>query len=242
MIRSLRTFQFFTKFGETFQYSNQMVAAGGYLAALAGGGPPGDLATAYATQMQRRVFNPIGMTATTLSWEQVLNSKDYATPHGVNLAGEFKAIPFDLERNLVAPMAPAGGVWSNALDMARYAITELQKGISPDGRRVVSEENLMVTWKPQVAISADLSYGLGWMVGKYKGLQLLEHGGNTFGFTSDLAFLPEAQLGVVVLANGQGTTLFNEAVRHRLFELAFDLPKEYDTSADFARQRLEEQR
>jgi hypothetical protein len=74
--------------------------------------------------------------------------------------------------------------------MARYLQTELALGVAPDGTRVVSEENLRTTWEPQVPVSANTDYGLGWLVEDYKGLTLIHHGGNTFGFTSDLAFLP----------------------------------------------------
>jgi hypothetical protein len=53
------------------------------------------------------------------------------------------------------------------------------------------------------------------------------------GFTSDLAFLPEAGLGISVLTNGQATNYFNETVRIRLFELVFGLEPEAETQADF---------
>jgi len=132
----------------------------------------------------------------------------------------------DTERVLL-PMAPAGAVWSNVEDMARYLITELNEGVSPDGERVVSAENLAVTWEPQVAISADMSYGLGWMIGEYNGLRMIEHGGNTLGFSSELAFLPDVGVGISVLSNQQGA-IVNSAVRYRLFELLFGQDAEYD--------------
>ena len=89
------------------------------------------------------------------------------------------------------------------------------------------------TWEPQVPISAIESYGLGWMTGEYKGLRVVHHGGNTLGFTSDFAFLPEAGLGVVVLTNAQGSNLFNVAVRTRLLELVYGVESEIEKSIDF---------
>jgi plasmid stabilization system protein ParE len=80
----------------------------------------------------------------------------------------------------------------------------------------------------------DSSYGLGWIIGSYKGQPLIEHGGNTLGFTSDLAFLPQANLGISVLANAQAATLFTQAVRYRLLELVFDQPSELDAQITFA--------
>jgi hypothetical protein len=99
---------------------------------------------------------------------------------------------------------------------------------------VVSAENLQVTWTPQVSVTAESSYGLGWIVDDYKGQRMLQHGGNTFGFTSDLAFLPEANLGIVVLTNARLSNYFNEAVRYRLLELVFQQEFEADESFTFA--------
>ena len=41
-----------------------------------------------------------------------------------------------------------------AREMARYLQTELNRGINPDGSRVVSAENLERTWQPGVQIQA----------------------------------------------------------------------------------------
>ncbi|MFN8374297.1 MAG: serine hydrolase domain-containing protein [Anaerolineae bacterium] len=226
VIDSLASYEFFTDFGEAFQYSNQMVATGGYVATLAAGGSYNNLFNDYLTAIQGRVFDPIGMSSTTFSFEDVIAGGDYALPHGVNVAGEYVPMSVDTERVLL-PMAPAGAVWSNVEDMARYLITELNEGVSPDGERVVSAENLAVTWEPQVAITADTSYGLGWMIGEYNGLRLIEHNGNTLGFSSDLAFLPDVGVGISVLSNQQGA-IINSAVRYRLFELLFGQDAEFD--------------
>jgi CubicO group peptidase (beta-lactamase class C family) len=222
IVDSLRGFDIVTAFGEAYQYSNQMVASGGYIAGLAGSGRTDDLYSGYLEQMQQRVFDPIGMSHTTFSFEEATASPDYATPHGQNVIFEYGPVPVSHERTLI-PLAPAGGSWSNARDMARYLITELNEGVSLDGVRVVSAENLGSPG-PQVPVDAVSSYGLGWFVDKYKGLQLLHHGGNTLGFTTDLAFLPQADLGIVVLANARASDHFNQAVRFRLFELAFEQP------------------
>ncbi len=232
-MEELKSYEFFTAFGEAFQYSNQMVATAGYAAAAVDGGEWGNLAAAYAHSLQSRILAPIGMENTTLSFEDVVARGDYAMPYGSDLLGKFYPIPLAMEKLLI-PVAPAGAHWSTVNDMARYLITELNEGVAPDGTRVVSAENLGETWQPQVAISADSSYGLGWIVDEYKGLPLFHHGGNTFGFTSDLAFLPDAGIGISVLTNGRATNLFNEAVRVRLLELVYAQESEIDTQVNFA--------
>jgi len=238
IIESLADFEFFTDFGEAFQYSNQMVATGGYVATLAAGGEYGNVYDDYLVLMQERILDPIGMTNSTFSPEEAQVNPNHATPHSMTLAGEYVPIPLSREA-LLTPIAPAGTLWSNVLDMGRYLITELNEGVAPDGRRVVSAENLATTWEPQVAVTADVSYGLGWMVDDYKGVPMLQHGGNTLGFTSDLAFLPEADLGISVLTNQYGSIL-NQAVRFRLLELVYQQEAEFDELVQFYIDRIEE--
>lgn len=233
IIDSVGDFEFFTPIGEAFQYSNQMVAVGGYAGAAAASGDTTDLLPAYEAAMQERVFEPLGLAETTFSFKAVTVAGNYAQPHGANLAGEYVVLPLDDER-FVRPIAPSGGVWSNVDDLITYLQTELERGVGQDGTRVVSAENLEETWEPQIAASAQSGYGLGWFVEQYKGLPLIQHGGNTLGFTSDAAFLPDAGLGIVVLANGQASNLFNEAVRFRALELIFEQEAEYDEVVDAA--------
>ncbi len=180
------------------------------------------------------------MENTTLSFDDVLARDNYAIPHSYNAMGEYVSIPIAVEKTLL-PIAPAGSHWSTLDDMAKYMITQLNNGIAPDGERVISEANLLETRKPQVQISAEVAYGLGWMVGDYYGQPMLEHGGNTLGFTSDFAFLPDANLGIIVLTNGQATNTFSTAARMRLLELLFDLPSQVEPTIEFTAAQIEEQ-
>ena len=64
------------------------------------------------------------------------------------------------------------------------------------------------------------------------GLRVIHHGGNTFGFSSDMYFLPEKDLGVVVLTNVYVANTFLAALRSRVFELMFGAePKSEKTIA-----------
>jgi len=227
IVDSLKTFTFFTAFGEAFQYSNQMVATGGYLAARAATGGDGDLYNDYVTQMKQRVFDPIGMANTGFSFDDVQASGNYAMPHGLNLNGEYVPLPLSVEEPVI-PVAPAGAHWTTLHDMARFLLTQINHGVSPDGTRVVSAANLEETWKPQVMITAQSSYGLGWVVDQYGGLRLIHHDGATLGFSAEIAFLPEAKLGIVVMTNARYASNFDLAVRFRLLELVFGQPVTHD--------------
>jgi CubicO group peptidase (beta-lactamase class C family) len=233
LIESLETFEFFTDFGEAFQYSNQMVAAGGYLTALALGGEWGTLQESYRKAMREKVFGPIGMASTTTDFDEVTGSDNYAAPHGMNMDGVFEPISLDIER-FVLPLAPAGAGWSTTEDMTKYLQVQLNKGTTPEGTRVVSERSLTHTWEPQIEVSADADYGLGWLISNWKDIRVVSHGGNTMGFTSELAFMPEKGIGITILTNGRATNGFADSVRTRLFELAFDQPNKSFEAAEYS--------
>lgn len=241
MIETLADFEFFTDFGEAFQYSNQMVAAGGYIAALAGGGEYGSLYDDYVRLMEERIFQPLGMASTTFSFEEVLASDDYATPYSLNFALETVPADMAIEKAILIPITPAGAAWSTVRDMARYMIMQMAGGVTADGTRIVSAENLAHTQQPQIAINAESSYGLGWIISHYKGQTVLSHAGNTIGFTSEFLFLPEAGVGIVILSNQQGS-LLNSAVSAHFLELIFDQPPEAEESLTFALEQLRRSR
>lgn len=221
IITSLADFEFFTDFGEAFQYSNQMVATGGYIATLASTGEYDTIYDDYLSIMQNRIFDPIGMTKTTFDMELVATNGNYAQPYGLNLGDEYYPIELSLEE-FVRASAPAGAAWSNVEDMAQYMTVILNHGTTPDGTQIIASETLDYIWQPQVPISATDSYGLGWILSDYNGLPQLSHGGNTLGFTSDMYFLPDLDLGIIVMNNARGSNVVTSAVWSRLLELIFD--------------------
>ena len=229
-------------FGEEFLYNNLLIASAGYALGVANGSGSGDLGAAYDLAMRQRVFDPLDMPHTTFDPEAAIATGDYAQPHAVTLAGVLKPVPLTAERVLM-PYRPAGALWSNAREMAHVAQMELAHGLAPDGTRVISPGNLEETWAPGVAVpdvyggppqmTATMAhYGLGWMVGEYRGLRLISHAGGTTGYTAELAFLPDADVGIVILSNAFSLrpfpVAFEYAVQMRLFELLFDQPADFD--------------
>lgn len=230
-IRSMKTMKPTTGFGETFQYSNTMVAAGGFAAAHVLY-PREDLGTAYNAVMKTRVLEPLGMKSTTFDFTAV-RSMEHATPHGETLAAEYLPLPLS-DEEAVIPVRPAGAAWSTVPDMARYILTELAKGKTPEGKQVVTELNLLKRREPQVKITNEMSYGLGLFVEDDHGVRVVHHGGNTMGFTSDMFFLPDHGIGAVVLTNASGANAFRKAVRRKVLEMVFDGREEARHNLEFS--------
>lgn len=208
--------------GQRFQYNNQMVATGGYVAALAAGGDYGQLGQAYAGLMQRRVFDPIGMRSASLSIEAAQANPNHAMPHDFTLAGQILPTYYHDDPGI----EPAGAVNANVLDLARFLLTQLNYGVAPNGQRVVSAQRLAETWQPQLYISTDTHYALGWFVEDYEGVEMLWHDGDTLGFKSLLVFIPEARLGLALLTNRTISVGFSSSLRYRLVEMAYGLEVE----------------
>jgi len=215
----LKTMKPTTAFGETFQYSNLMVSAGGYVAGHAAY-PRIKLGKAYNRAMQTRLFKPAGMRRTTFDFRRV-RRLDHAQPHSATL--EMKPVPISLAyEDGVRSVGPAGGAWSNAADMARFILVELGRGKLPGGRRVVSAKNLQMRWKGQIKISTKAHYGLALLVSRSRGVRILGHGGGTLGFTTNMLYLPDHGVGMILLSNRAGAGGFTKAVTRRLLELVFD--------------------
>ena len=211
-----------TGFGETFQYSNQLVALGGFAAAKAAA-PGCALGDAYRRVMQEQVFEPLGMSRTSLQDP----GSDRALPHAPDLEGVVRSIDLRME-SFVETVAPAGAAWSTARDMARYLQMELAGGRNPEGGDYIDRNLLRQRYEPRIRIGRESSYGLGLILARASGLEEIGHGGNTFGFSATMWFLPEQQIGLVVLTNLAVTNDFLATIGQKIRELLFDAEKKSD--------------
>lgn len=216
-VAQMRTMLPTTGFGETFQYSNLLVAAGGYAAARAFD-PHSPLQDAYRNAMTKLVFEPLGMTDTALGQDSALE-RACALPHALNFEGSSERIALQLEKS-VDSVAPAGAIWSTAEDLAKYVLLELGQGKTPTGEMYVSPD-VLFSRRSGIKIDDQTSYGLGLIVWHEHGIEVIGHGGNTLGFTSDVWFLPEKDFGVVALVNRNVANDFLAALRQKMFEMLF---------------------
>ena len=218
-MKLLGTMQPTSRFGEVFQYSNLMAAAAGFI----GGSkavPGKELGAAYDEAMRTKVFTPLGMTTTTFDFAKALKG-DIAQPHGDDVDGKVTRARMDLNYS-VLPVRPAGGVWTSARELSKYVEMELAKGMLPGGKRLVSEENLLARRKPQVLVSEDVTYGMGLFVDTRWGIPVVHHGGDLFGYHSDMIWLPDHGVGAVILTNADPGWALRGPLLKRLLEVLFD--------------------
>jgi CubicO group peptidase (beta-lactamase class C family) len=221
----LGTMQPTSKFGELFQYSNLMAAAAGYTAGHVLF-PQLEVAAAYDRAMQSYVFDPLGMKATTFDYARAL-AGNHATAHAPDIDG--KPAKAMMSVNYAAiPLRPAGAAWSSVRDMLKYVSMELSEGKLPDDKIYISKEPLLERRAPQVYIGKDVSYGMGLEVETTYAVPVVHHGGDLIGYHSDMIWLPQQNVGAVILTNSDPGWLIRSRFQRKLLEVLFDGRPEAD--------------
>src|SRR5262245_33115003 len=163
------------------KYSNSGIAVVGYTLQRTQKEP-------FAKYVKRAVLEPLGMTRSTFEPEPAL-MPDVAkaimwSPHG----RQFPAPTFELG------MAPAGCMYSSVLDLAQFL-----KVLAADGKGMLTKGSLDEMWRPQFAGKDEKTgIGLGFFIGELHGQRRIGHNGAIYGFATELAYLPDSKLGVVV--------------------------------------------
>ncbi|HJU72686.1 MAG TPA: serine hydrolase [Gemmatimonadaceae bacterium] len=216
-------------FRSQFGYQNIMYLAAGELTARVSG-------MSWDQFVERRIFQPLGMTASNTTIRALANQNNVAQPHS-KIDDTVRVISW---RN-IDNIAPAGSINSNVLDMAKYVRFQLNSG-KWNGKALVTGGNHAETWTPHTVIplvgfwkaaapGAHLaSYGLGWFLQDYRNKLVVQHGGNIDGMSAHVALLPEEKTGVVVLTNLNGAPVAS-VLAYRVFDHYLGAPLG-DHSAD----------
>ncbi|MDG1660675.1 MAG: serine hydrolase [Winogradskyella sp.] len=163
--------------------------------------------------IEEKFFKPLGMnrSKTTISGMKESSNKAY----GYTL---------DADRNIektdyydIAGMSPAGSINSSVNDMSQWLITWINKGKYKD-QQIIPEDYIKEAMSSQAVVASGVpsdelpnvhfvNYGYGWFLHSYKGHYMVEHGGNIDGFSASVGFYPSDKIGVVVLANQNGSAV-----------------------------------
>jgi CubicO group peptidase (beta-lactamase class C family) len=194
-----------SEFRSQYLYNNVMYMAAGVAAGKAA-------SSDWDTLIRERIFKPLGMTSSSTSIKTLPARK------------AAKGYIWDdiLEKNFIISMSnldnvgPAGSINSNILDMAKWIRFHLNRG-SFEGVRLINEMTHKETWARQMKMGGGLSYGLGWILNRWKGKSEVAHGGNVDGFSARVAMLPENNIGFVLLTN-QTSSALTEVVQSMAWE------------------------
>jgi len=158
-------------------------------------------------------FKPLGMNRSKTTIEGMKTSSNAAVGYDL-----------DADRNIekmdyydIAGMSPAGSINSSVNDMSQWLITWINDGKYKD-EQIIPETYIDEAMSSQMVVAAGLpskelpdaqfaNYGYGWFLHSYKGHYMVEHGGNIDGFSASVGFYPSDSLGIVVLANQNGSAV-----------------------------------
>jgi CubicO group peptidase (beta-lactamase class C family) len=123
----------------------------------------------------------------------------------------------------VTPLAPMGSLSPTAADMGRLLRLLANRG-SLDGVRIVRPETLQQMFTLQMALGPGLpdGFGLGFLVGDYRGVHYAGHAGNMSTLATDLEVLPDVGLAWYYVFNSQGEGEGARQIRDELLHRAID--------------------
>ena len=197
LVDRIKYLEFNKDFRETWQYNNLMYATAGYIIELVTG-------MTWEEFVKARILEPLGMNSTNFSVDVSKKSADYSEPYAEK-EEEIHQINF----RKMDSIGPAGSINSNLSDMLKWLSLHLNKG-KVNGNQIISEKTIMELHSPQIPcelfpLKLDelqfSSYGLGWFIESYRGRKHVNHGGNIDGFCSYTSFLPDENIGIVILTN-----------------------------------------
>lgn len=174
------------------KYSNAAVAVLGAIAER-------QLKSSHPEQVRQAVLDPLNMHSTGFVTSPEFQSAK-ATGWMRTLDG----------RRFVAPdfllgTGPAGNLYSSVEDLSRLLMTLFAEGRTASGS-ILKPETLTQMLTPTAdEAGKPTDYGLGFHVKRLDGHQKVGHGGAVYGFSTQLAALPEKKLGVIGVAALDGS-------------------------------------
>jgi CubicO group peptidase (beta-lactamase class C family) len=173
--------------------------------------------------LTERFFQPLSMADTRIYGPELVKLPNLAAAHAVidDTMQSIKPMALDA-------VAPAGGIYSSARDMAAWMKMLLAKGHA-GGRQLITERSIGLMQHMHMPLPVSgiakhwpsthfYGYGLGWFVRDYRGLKVVEHGGNTAGQSAFVLLVPELKFGVAVMANADQSNA-PTAIAYRALDL-----------------------
>jgi CubicO group peptidase (beta-lactamase class C family) len=205
---------------QMFLYNNMMYAGVGESIYLQSGKSWGDY-------VREKILKPLEMNSTVYSIADMLKQPDYGVPFTERRDSmEIYKIPYYEETN---GLAAAGAIISNIEDMSHWLIALMNDGRYA-GKSVLPPKVLQATMEPAIALPntaaetrgwwevLNRTYGMGRQTAVYRGHPITFHGGDLPGFHSQVSFMPNEHIGVIVFVIGDHTAPLYNAISYNVYE------------------------
>ncbi len=205
---------------QTSLYNNLMYAAVGYIIELQTG-------KTWETFVSERILKPLNMNSTVFTVADMLKHSDVGVPFTEKRdTMELYKIPYYEETEGVAP---AGAIISNIEEMSHWLIALMNEG-KYAGVQVLPPSVLKATLEPAIALpnaagealgfweQINTAVGMGRMIASYRGHFLTFHGGAIDGFYSQVSFMPQERIGVIVFVIGDHCAPLVDIITYNVYE------------------------
>lgn len=227
----LNNFQYFnpvSAFRTQYDYNNQLYIVAGELIARVS-------KMNWEKFVQTRILDALQMNHSFSKVDAAIkDNNNLAIPHSIE-NGITKEIPF-FNGKIVGP---AGDIVSNVNDMSQWMIMQLNKGKYGNNleKKLFSEKRQEDMWTihtpipgipfPPTFKTHFFGYGLGWNLADIKGNLMVAHSGGINGMTTELVLIPDQNLGIIILANIDGSVgmAITRAIEAMLLEHYLGLDK-----------------
>jgi CubicO group peptidase (beta-lactamase class C family) len=205
---------------QTFLYNNLMYAGAGRVVEILSG-------KSWEAFVGERILAPLGMTSTVFTIDDMLKLPDYGVPY-TERRDSFELYEIPHYREAVG-IGPAGSINSNLEDLSRWLVALMNEG-KVDGKQVLPANALKQTLAPAIALpNANLeargfgellnaAYGAGRYVASYRGRLVAYHGGDLPGFHSQVSYMPQDGIGVIVLVIGDHAAPLYNYISYNIYE------------------------
>jgi beta-lactamase class C len=199
LIRSLRDVPMSCEVGNCYSYQNVVYSLIGDIIHASSG-------VSYNRLLQERIFKPLGMRTASVSGAALMANENRASPH---VRRRWGWTPTRIEMAYYNAL-PAAGINASITDMAQWLCAVL--GGMPD---VIPPRVIAKVSEPQIRTRRErwrygwwrrirrAHYGMGWRIFNYTDEKLVFHSGGLRGYRSQIAFLPDRGVGIVLLINAQ---------------------------------------
>ena len=198
IVERLKSVNLVCQVGKCYTYQNVMYSMIGDAMTAATG-------KSYKNIIEERLLKPLDMNDASVGMQSMLTTSNVAMPHIRTRKGW---APVKIKDSYYKVL-PAAGVNASISDMAQWLRAQMGYRTDILPQAVLNEVHAPVIRSPEEATGApwrrerlkSAHYGLGWRVFTYAGRPLVYHAGGVQGYRSEVAYLPEEKVGIVVLSN-----------------------------------------
>jgi len=174
--------------------------------------------------LNNKIFNPLKMNHSTSYLSKAKKSNwDLAQPYTSLDKDNFPKLVLTKKNDQT--FQAAGGMVSSIEDMQQWLLMYMNSG-TLSGKQLFSKRAISNTLIPvtkneqQGTIFNNKGYGLGWNIGQFGDHKVNYHFGGFDGYFAHASFLPEENIGIVILAN---ENQFGDNVSNLIASFSYDL-------------------